>query len=821
MTPSSPTPPAEKPPIGWIAASAHRVQARIAQLTLADSPPLTIGEISLLPHQRRALARVRAAIREFHGALLADEVGLGKTYVALALAHDYHHTHVIAPAALLPMWRNAIARSGTAAVTLHSLHAFSTSATTARTAARSSTASENSTRTALVIVDEAHHLRTHTTQRYRAVTDFVAGHDVLLLSATPIHNHTRELRHLLAIFAGLRDDLITTPVLARVIVRHTAHDVDSDVAASPQRSLGRTHRQPGSITPPRVREHPPHLIPTERAILDAILALPSPLPARDGAVAGALIRLGLLRAWCSSDAALAHTLMRRLLRGEALQQALHAGRHPTQAELRTWLVGEHEVQLAFPELLAAHSDNAPTLLEDLQVHLGAVRDLHEQLRRISKRTAADSARAAALRSVMAQHPDVPIIAFSQFTRTVQSLYRALSDIAGVGALTGMHARIATGRIARLDAISRFAPSAQGRPPPPAHQAIRLLITTDLLAEGVNLQDAGVVVHLDLPWTDALRRQRIGRTARLGSAHKTVHVYRLRAAAGENALQLIARLLHKARLAARYIGKRTSQRRVSPADATTQLARLLRPWLPAASSSSSSSTPDARHRQRAIVGQVESSRAGWIAAVRIGASVQLLCHDGRTTTNARRLCQLLRSTATATDDPLREPEVAAVHPSPHEVARAFRQLLRWLAAHQLASSVGANASQLASRQQQALHEVASIIATAPPLQRTRLANAAREAEAVVHAAHGVAAQRALGNWLRARHLTASGNPLDNDTRWLAAWREWTPLRPAAGSPRRIDASGHNGDDDDDDDDDDDSAQGTIEALLLLRPQQNGG
>jgi hypothetical protein len=49
--------------------------------------------------------------------------------------------------------------------------------------------------------------------------------------------------------------------------------------------------------------------------------------------------------------------------------------------------------------------------------------------------------------------------------------------------------------------------------------VNLLIATDLLSEGVNLQRASVIVHLDLPWTAARLEQRIGRLARSGSPHE--------------------------------------------------------------------------------------------------------------------------------------------------------------------------------------------------------------------------------------------------------------------------------------------------------------
>ncbi|HMA19597.1 MAG TPA: helicase-related protein, partial [Gemmatimonadaceae bacterium] len=86
--------------------------------------------------------------------------------------------------------------------------------------------------------------------------------------------------------------------------------------------------------------------------------------------------------------------------------------------------------------------------------------------------------------------------------------------------------VAGGTISRSEAIGRFAPSANGHAPARHADAVTLLLTTDLLSEGVNLQDAGVVVHLDLPWTPARMDQRLGRIARIGSLHETVVSYAL-------------------------------------------------------------------------------------------------------------------------------------------------------------------------------------------------------------------------------------------------------------------------------------------------------
>ncbi|MCY4421967.1 MAG: helicase-related protein [Acidimicrobiaceae bacterium] len=49
----------------------------------------------------------------------------------------------------------------------------------------------------------------------------------------------------------------------------------------------------------------------------------------------------------------------------------------------------------------------------------------------------------------------------------------------------------------------------------------VLVSTDVLAEGLNLQQAGKVINYDMPWNPTRVTQRIGRVDRLGSMHETV------------------------------------------------------------------------------------------------------------------------------------------------------------------------------------------------------------------------------------------------------------------------------------------------------------
>ncbi|HMJ19788.1 MAG TPA: hypothetical protein VK478_15495, partial [Gemmatimonadaceae bacterium] len=136
-------------------ASAETVRARIAEVVLgAERPCGQLGAIRLKPHQQSAVARIEEALEEFGGALLCDDVGMGKTFVATAVARGYSRILVVAPAALASMWRGALATTCTSAD-------FVTFERLSRTS-EIPTARKNYD---LVIIDEAHHARNPATRR--------------------------------------------------------------------------------------------------------------------------------------------------------------------------------------------------------------------------------------------------------------------------------------------------------------------------------------------------------------------------------------------------------------------------------------------------------------------------------------------------------------------------------------------------------------------------------------------------------------------------------------------------------------------------------
>jgi hypothetical protein len=753
------------------------VKRRIAAALLPPLPSAALGAVQLLPHQRQAAARLLPILQRHHGAVLADAVGLGKTYTALAVAQRYPRAHVIAPAGLLSMWHAALLRTGQRHLHVHSLHRASYRPLPPLGGASAAPSGTSATRS-LVIIDEAHALRNAGTARYRHVAQAVSGCDVLLLSATPLHNTPHDLHALFALFRGDHATPLGGALLETLIVRR-----EQVVPVGAER---------GRAKPPVVRVHRPFTVPQHRETLNRLLALPAPLPARDGAVAGALIRMGLLRAWCSSDAALTAAIATRLRRGAALRDALEAGRHPTAQELRSWLVGDDAgaaVQLGFPELLADQTiatDQQQSAMTILTRHCDALRSLRDVHR---AHTRADTARAAYVRAICRRHPGTPVVAFSQHARTVQALFRALSDIAGVGLLAGSQARIASGPVSRPELLGWFAPRAQGRPPPPESLRVMLLLTTDLLAEGVNLQDAGVVIHLDLPWTHALRTQRTGRIVRLGSPHHTAHEYRLRAIPeARHVLRLESTVARKAAITAKLVGDQTGnasaraatpRTRSAPQQASAWAARLAE-WESA--SPAGEASPD-RGAGRGANLTSQHGLTGALLLVRTNVAPFVLAvvrRDGRWWLSTRPGALLAVSEGRDPRCSRRGPEVER---RPDDVFpgldwRVVRRLAsawwRRRRARETAGTSGtlqpvAGSEPLNRTQRLALRWVQAQVQEWTAVERVRHAVPVREATSAIARARGAGADVALRAWM----ATTAATPLAR----LEGWRAHPGLYPS--------------------------------------------
>lgn len=455
-------------------------RAAIAAAVLDALPEAEIGCIRLRPDQLLTISRAERALRRVGGCLIGEDVGRGKTYVALAIARRWRRPLVLAPAALRSTWHAAAARAGV----------------TCTFASHESLSAGHKPSDGVdgIIVDESHHFRTTATQRYAALTELAAYVPLVLLSATPLQNRVRDLAAQVALFLGERAFTLDGSELSRFAIRGDADVADMPTVAEPEWL---------SVN-----------VDDSRA-LDAILALTPAARPLDGGDAGILGTISLVRAWASSRAALLSTLRERRRLATAIEQSIAAGRTPTRREARAWTSSSDAIQLGFSSLLADTAPELSTLGDGAAVARDDLESTQRLIALLRNSIDPDVARIDALRLLRSRFPDSRIVAFSERASTVAALFAGMRSDAGVGMLTAHEAHIASGRIARDELIDRFAPVSRGFRSAGRHEQVTLLLATDVLSEGMNLQDANVVVHLDLPWNPAKLAQRVGRVRRPG------------------------------------------------------------------------------------------------------------------------------------------------------------------------------------------------------------------------------------------------------------------------------------------------------------------
>ena len=152
--------------------------------------------------------------------------------------------------------------------------------------------------------------------------------------------------------------------------------------------------------------------------------------------------------------------------------------------------------------------------------------------------------------LLSKHASDKVLVFSQFADTVRYLEKQLR-VCGIDRLAGV-----TGDASDPTGMAwRFSPeSNEKRDRIGPEDELRVLIATDVLSEGQNLQDCAVVVNYDLPWAIIRLVQRIGRVDRIGQKAEKILCYSFLPTDGvERIIRLRARVRQRLHENAEVVG----------------------------------------------------------------------------------------------------------------------------------------------------------------------------------------------------------------------------------------------------------------------------
>ena len=545
-----------------------------------ESPP---SAVQLAPFQRDGYDRARAILERFHGAVYADGVGTGKTEIGLAFVEEYAlrrglHVLVVCPAQLKRNWseRLDLARLPAQVISYQELSSDEQLAPEARNRRRVLHSAKDSYR--LVIVDEGHALRTAGTTWYRAMERLLGGErkDLVLLTATPINNGLWDLYNMVMVFA--RHDRAFAaagiPSVRALFLRAGANQKDPEnldpdvlfpladlVSVRRDRRFIEEH-YPGAVFPDGTPVRFPNPDPiTERydldtdhpglfhEITDAIgmltmaryrpsaYALGGAEAVEEVTLAG-LLQSGILKRFESCWWACLKTVERMISAHDAFLAAWDQGRVPSREVLREAAKAEVEEAGAaswVEQQLEADTESVAveSFRPEYRDHVAADRALLARVRgRLAGLSADGDPKLALLQRLLETSASQKVAVFAGYGETVEYLNEHLPQlVAGRARVTVIGGE--TDPDARLQALGRFCPETvvrEGYQPPEGE--VDLLLSTDVLSEGQNLQQAAQVISYDMPWNPQRVVQRYGRVIRLKSPHLRVSLVTMLPVPGE-------------------------------------------------------------------------------------------------------------------------------------------------------------------------------------------------------------------------------------------------------------------------------------------------
>ncbi|MCC6643085.1 MAG: helicase [Deltaproteobacteria bacterium] len=559
------------------------------------------GHIPITTFQKHGVWRARRILERFGGVLVADGVGLGKTYTAGEIMREYRERRqrvlLICPAALRDTtwekFRNDFFLGDIECVSYEEL---------AKDKQLDPQSEHHHLRNpledyALVVIDEAHNYRNPDAPTRAAILRrLLSGkrRDVLLLSATPVNNSLWDLYHLLRFFmkqdAALADrgvlsirerfedatrvdpfDLhpdLLYPIIDATTVKRTRRFVkrhyENDMIRGPRGVLVpiRFPRPLASSIGYDLDEVLPGFFDRlEDALMPATghpgLTMarykPDRYPAgghgnrQDTALTG-LLRSALLKRFESSAHAFGFTVAKMIREHEAFLEALDRGKVVRKEFFRELSAADEDFDIdealeasdkvedgALFDVAALRADVQSDLellrefCADAQ-HVRADRDpklraLVEELARIAedaRKEATDDEDERQKRKVLVfSHYEDTVDWIEDFLReTIETDARLAAYRGRLASVSGADVRSG---IQREAAIFGFAPLTTGALPGDDADRFDMLLATDVLAEGMNLQQCRNIINYDLPWNPMRLVQRHGRVDRIGSPHREIYL----------------------------------------------------------------------------------------------------------------------------------------------------------------------------------------------------------------------------------------------------------------------------------------------------------
>lgn len=517
-----------------------------------------------LQYQIDAVTQARQKIDAYNGVFVSDVVGLGKTYICAMLANSFNRNTyklIICPPVLVDYWRSVLQEFDVARCDVESLGKLD------------KIIAKGTDKYSYVFVDEAHRFRNESTESFTLLHQICKSKKVILISATPINNYSSDvenqiylfqakqsgiingIKNIEGFFRGLNSKLAKKPkgsaaymaqlrenaevirdrLIREVMIRRTRTEIQQYYADDLAKQ-GLTFPKTGSpekivytfddetddafnqtisiIKDFKYSRYMPLLYLKDKKKYATMLAAQRNM--------GGFMKGILVKRLESSFYAFRQTLDRFSESYEKFINMVKMGKVYISKKVNVYdLLDDGDtkklIHLVEQEdvIEVDTKEFSSQLIRDLELDLSQLKSLQFIWSMITS-----DPKLIQFRQDLTTNPiikDKKAIVFTESRETAQYLYKELQDIYGDRVIyySGQ-----SSPALKVEIEDSFNPKNKAKD----NDKYDILITTDVLAEGINLHRANVLINYDLPWNPTRIMQRVGRINRVGTEYDRIYVF---------------------------------------------------------------------------------------------------------------------------------------------------------------------------------------------------------------------------------------------------------------------------------------------------------
>lgn len=538
-----------------------------------------------LQYQIDAVTQARQRLDAYNGVFISDVVGLGKTYICAMLANSFNRNTyklIVCPPVLVDYWRSVLQEFDVARCDVESLGKLD------------HIIAKGTDKYTYVFIDEAHRFRNSDTESFTKLHQICHDKKVVLISATPINNYTSDIenqiylfqskqsgtingiKNIEGFFRGLNSKLNKLPkgskaymeqlrenseiirdrLIREVMVRRTRSEIQEyykddlekqglsfPKAGSPEKIVYEFDEQTDAtftetiavVKDFKYSRYMPLTYLKDKKKYATMLAAQRNM--------GGFMKGILIKRLESSFYAFRKTLGRFIESYEKFIEMAKSGTVYISKKVDVYdLLDDGDIKKLMYLIEQQDVMKFDTkefelkFLRDLESDLAQLKYLRDSWNLIDLDPKLDEFKKNLVTNkVMAGKK---IIVFTESKETAEYLYNNLQHIYGQRVIyfSGQ-----SSFALKQEIEYSFNPKYKDK----EVDKYDVLITTDVLAEGINLHRSNVLVNYDLPWNPTRIMQRVGRINRVGTEHDRIYVYNFfPTAQSEKHMPLEERILEK-------------------------------------------------------------------------------------------------------------------------------------------------------------------------------------------------------------------------------------------------------------------------------------